>query len=450
MPPRRDAAFPSIDDFKPNSLRGPGGFFRVGQLRGGAWWFVDPHDRAFFARSVAGVNRAGRSDGRALKPGPYGAAVNALHGSADPQSFVRSAVQRLRTWNVNTLGPGVGPEFFDRGIYYTETLDFRKVGPVIHSGEAYLPDVFDPAWRQAADAWARQICLPRRDSTELIGYFTDRELEWAQPPADRLPAGTRGENMAPAVLERPSLLQLCLSLEPTFRAYHAAWEFVLAPRQGDLEKLALDWGIALPNKEVLRQMTQAETPLRTEGYLRDQKRFTREFARRYFSTSAAVIRAYDPNHLILGCRFAGLPGRGVLAECVYPQVDAVSFHCAADAIEKQIALCHSANGMPIFVDAFTWADLEFARRPRKRETRRLTSVERMLAKGRIVLEAVISHRALVGYAWSDWADGEDDQAPFGRGLVHIDDREAREHTELLTQVNQRSEILRRGRSAAES
>jgi hypothetical protein len=442
MPPRRDAVLPSFDDFKANSLRGHAGFFRVGQTRGGPWWLVDPHDRAFFSRGVSGVNRNGRADGRAVTPGPYAAAVAALPGAEDPQAFVRSAVQRLRSWHMNTLGPGAGPEFFDRGFYYTETLDFRKVGPAIHLGDAYLPDVFDPAWRQAADAWAREICEPRRDSRELIGYFTDFELGWAQPLAERFPASYRGDGGLPLPPERPSLLQICLSLEPSLRAYHAAWEFVLAPRQGDLDQLARDWRLDSPNKEALRQLTQAETPLQTEGYLRDQKRFTREFSRRYFSTCAALIRTHDPNHLILGCRFDGLPGRGVLAECVYPHVDVLSFHGRPEGLEKWVAACHSSNGMPILIDGFSWADEAFVKTPRKRETRRLTSVERMLSKGRLLLESLVEHRAVVGYAWSDWADSEDAQPPFGRGLVHLDDREAREHTELLLEVNQRAESQR--------
>jgi hypothetical protein len=104
------------------------------------------------------------------------------------------------------------------------------------------------------------------------------------------------------------LLQLCLSLEPGFAAYHAAWEFVLAYHGGRLESVAHAWNANLPNKEVVRELTRAEEGLGTRGYLRDDARWTREFARRYFNTTGNAVRQADPNHLILGCRFRRSPG----------------------------------------------------------------------------------------------------------------------------------------------
>jgi hypothetical protein len=434
----RAAVFPGLSDFKPGSLRGTPGFFRVGQTRAGQWWLLDAQDRPFFSKAVAAVSRTGWADGRPLRPGRYVQTVNQLYGPAESESFVRSVLQRARKWNLNTLGAWTAPEFYDRGIAYTELIEFRKVGPCFHSGTALLPDVFDPAWRDAADAWARQICAPRKERRELIGYFTDHELGWAQPPDEQLsgmiPADTRDE--------RPSLLQICLSLEPSFRAYHAAWEFVLAPRQGDLARLAVDWKLALSSRETIRQLTQAETPLLSLGYLHDQNRFAREFSRRYFAISAAVIRNYDPHHLILGCRFAQLPGSAVLAECVQPNVDVVSIHPGRETWDRTAQLSFSATGMPVLLTELNWADPAFARASLKAEKRRLTSLERMLGKGRLGLERVFSHRGIVGYEWSRWVDGEDEEPPFARGLVHLDDREAREHTELLTDLNARAEVLR--------
>lgn len=438
MAQKRDAALPSIEEFRPATLRGMPGYVRVGQTRGGQWWLIDPEGRPFFSKAVAGVSRTGWAEGRSSRPGKYAAAVDALYGHEDPERFVRSATQRLRKWNVNTLGAWTGADFFDQGTYYAELIEFRKVGPSFHSGSARLPDVFDPAWRDAADSWAKQICAPRKSSTQLVGYFTDHELGWAQPHPEHangvVPADPKGEG--------PSLLQICLSLEPSFRAYHAAWEFVLAPRNGDIESLAADWGLPLQNREGIRQLTLAEKPLVSAGYLRDQRRFAREFARRYFTTCSAVIRAYDSNHLILGCRFAEFPGSSVLAECIHPSVDVASIRPEREGWDRTAQTCFSANGMPVLLTDLSWADTAFARVPMKREVRRLTSVERMLSKARTYLERVCAHRAVVGYEWSRWVDAEEEEPPFASGLVHTDDREAREHTELLAEFNARAEILR--------
>ncbi|MES1167320.1 MAG: hypothetical protein ABUL68_04895, partial [Pseudomonadota bacterium] len=314
-----DVPLPTAADFKPETIRGAAGFIRVGQTRAGQWWFLDPQDRPFFSCGVASVNRSGRAGGRSAQPGPYTATVDRLHGTDDPRKFAAAVLRRLRAWHFNTLGAWTTSEFFDRGMYYTEILGFRKIAPetTIKLGGASVPDVFDPRWAEACDQWAAALCLPRRESRELLGYFTDHELGWAQA------AGPAKSGRGAAKPARPSLLQICLSLEPSFPAYHAAWEFVLAPHGGELTALAKAWAIE-PNKEALRQLTLADTPLGSPGYRVDQERFTREFARRYFQTCAAAIRRCDPNHLVLGCTFAQPPGAAVLAESMAPVVDVLA------------------------------------------------------------------------------------------------------------------------------
>src|SRR4051794_4170284 len=142
----RSAGSLTTGDFKPDSFRGSAGFFRVGQTRSGQWWLVDPNDRPFFFRGVCAVNRAGRIDGRSQNFGAYALAVDALHGGRDPLAFSFNVVHRLHQWHFNAFGPGASPELFEQGLPYTEVLDFKKVGPTIHVGAAWLPDVFDPAW----------------------------------------------------------------------------------------------------------------------------------------------------------------------------------------------------------------------------------------------------------------------------------------------------------------
>ena len=421
----------TLADFKPETLRGLPGFFRVGRTRRGQWWLLDPRDRPFFSKGVAGVNRFGRADGRSAPPGAYAAAVDRLY---HPEAFVHAALGRLKKWHFNTLGAWTAPEFSNRGLAGVEMLELHKHAHGLNSGGARLPDVFDPDWPRVCEQVAAAVCAPRRESRELIGYFTDHELGWAQPPDDKPAVAGRA---------RPSLLQICLSLEPSAAAYHAAWEFVLAARQGSLESLARDWAVELPNKETLRQLTQAETPLLTPGYLRDSRNFSREFARRYFATAAAAIRRHDPNHLILGCRFGDPPGGGVLAECAYPAVDVVSADVCHAALFDRAEFFSRSGQMPFLASEFAWNGDEFAQLRTPHEPGGLTSVERMLRRGRVVLERALTHPALVGYAWPRWADAAGETPPFGSGLVHTDDSEAREHTELLANLNARAEKIRR-------
>ncbi len=392
-------------------FRGTPGYIRVGRTRLGQWWFVGPAGNPCLCR---GVNGVGQSD-------------DAVRPAAEIDA-------QLRRWHCNTLGPGSTASSPGRNWWHTHTVGFCSafLDTVIRAGGACLPDVFDPRWVAACDARAAEVCGPRALSDLLLGYFTDEDLRWQQGTAS---GGSR--------VPRPTLLQLCLGLEPSYAAYHAAWEFVLAAHGREWARLARDWEIKLPNKEALRQMTLEERPVTGPGYERDHARFSREFARRYFTATSAAIRRHDPNHLVLGCQFAAHPGEAVLLECAAPNVDVVSARVAQPDAAALLENYHRPARMPVLASEFSWAGEEFRRAAPGAAGRGRTSVERMLARGRSALRSVFSHPALVGYLWEQYIDGADDDAPFGRGLVRRTGREAGEHTELWTLLNSESEARRR-------
>jgi hypothetical protein len=379
-------------ELRPGTARGAAGYFRAGQTPAGAWTLLDPAGRPFFL-----------------------CAVNDVHGA---EGSPHDPGARLRAWGCNALGAGADATLRDEGLPWIGTVDFCAAGALILSAGARLPDVFDPEWPKAAAIRAGEACLPWCERRELIGWVTDDRPGWAQPS----PAG------------KPALLQICLSLEPSFAAYHAAWEFVLAQHRGRLDALAKAWGQpAIKNKEILREMTRTDQGIATRGYLRDDARWSQEFARRYFALTAAAIRAHDPHHLVLGCRFGTRMSSAVLAQCAAPAVDVAWI----DLDE----LAHVPPG-PVLAGDFTWVDERFFGAPGARRPRGLTAVERMLRRARTVLERAARHPAVTGYAWSRWRDDPAEQPPFAGGLVHVNDAEAREHTELLTDLNARLPALR--------
>lgn len=394
--------------FRPAAGRGTEGFFRVNQDPAGRWWLNDPAGSPFFCRAVHEVHSPGGAFDAALEP---------------------DSVARLRRWNFNTLGAGSDAAARDDGLAFIAVVDFCRGGPVIVAPRMRLPDVFDPGWPQRAALRAAEVCPPLAECRELVGWMTDDAVGWAQPPAGH--ATSAGQAV------RPSLLQICLSLEPAFAAYHAAWEFVLALHAGQLDAVARAWGTALANKEVLRELTRAERGIATRGYLRDEARWTREFARRYFTSAAAAVRAADPHHLVLGCRFRGPVGPHVLAESIYPAVDVAMPHWS------ELPSIEASPSHPVIAGDVCWTDENFLRQLAGARTRRLTTLERMLQRGRAALERLARHPAVVGYAWTQWQDDAGEQPPFARGLVHVNGAEAREHTELLASFNVRAEALRR-------
>ena len=397
------SATPPEPAFRAGTFRGAEGFFRVAQAGGGRWWLLDPAGRPFFCKAVHDVRASATGTGE--------------HDHAADK--VGDPAARLRRWGFNAVGAGGDGAGRDDGLAFMASVDFCRAGPPVVAPGVRLPDVFDPDWPQLAAARASEICEPQAAGRELLGWLTDDAPGWGQL----------------AVAGRPSLLQICLSLEPGFAAYHAAWEFALALHGGRLETLARAWGVPLANREIVRERTRAEEGFATRGYARDDARWTREFARRYFTTTAAAIRAADPNHLVLGCRFGGPVGGSVMAECVYPAVDLAW----CDAAELPPA---GASG-PVLAGNVCWAAEDFIGAPVAGYARRLTSVERMLRRGRGALERAARHPAVAGYVWRQWLDEPGEQPPFACGLVHLNGTEAREHTELLAEFNARAEALRR-------
>lgn len=381
--------------------RGVAGFHHAAQNASGFWWLIDPAGRPVWLRAVHGVRAA-------PPPGDGGTP----HDSA----------VRLRTWAFNATGAGGDDTGWNDGLAFMAAVEFAAAAPLLVAPGLRLPDVFDPRWPAIAQEQAAKLCLPFADHRALIGWVTDSQLAWAQPAAEG----------------RPSLLQLCLSLEPGFAAYHAAWEFALALHGGRLDALARAWGTPVANKEVIRELTRAELGIATRGYLRDEARWTRECARRYFTTTAAAIRAADPNHLVLGCRFGGPVGGHVLAECAYPAIDVAM----PDWRELPPAI-PTGPVSPLLAGNVGWVEREFQKVPTAARMLRLTALEWMLRRGRTGLERAARHAAVVGYVWSQWQDEPGEQPPFARGLVHLNGAEAREHTELLTDFNLRAETLRR-------
>jgi hypothetical protein len=398
MPATADVSSSVVGPFRPGSVRGAPGFFQVAQDAGGRWWMLDPDGGPVFVRGVHGVRSAG------------GHADGAL--PADP-------VLRLRSWGFNALGVEPDGAVREDGLPYLGAVEFSRGGPLVVAPGLRLPDVFDPEWPRLAAAHAAAVCPPGADDPLLIGWVTDSRLEWAHLPAPG----------------RPSLLQLCLSLEPGFAAYHAAWEFALALHGGKLDTLSRAWGVPVPNKEVVRELTRAERGLATRGYLRDEARWAREFARRYFSVTASAVRAADPHHLVLGCRFGGRAGAPVLAECAYPAVD------VGLPDWREVPPAGGMPPRPVLASEVAWSEEVVSPATATRRPRRLTTIERMLRRGRTALDRLARHPDVVGYFWSQWQDEPSEQPPFARGLVHLNGAEAREHTELLSSFHLRAAAL---------
>jgi hypothetical protein len=414
-----------------DSLHGTPGFFRVGTDENGRWWLVDPAGRPFLYRGVTSINRAGTIGGRRAQPGPYAAAVEKRYG-AGPEKFVAAVLGRLRRWHFNALGAWCTAEFHDQGMAYTEIIEFNKVGTPIRRNGVYLPDIYDPQWLAAVDAKCRELCTPRRASKPLVGYFTDNELGWGQTH-EELPDGAPPPDPKTG-RPRMTLLQVLLSLTPPRPAREAAWEFVLQRHNQDLAEVARAWALPLKSREQVAEWSAQPKVLATPGFLADHEAFSREFARRSCRVCAEAIRKYDPNHLILGCRFGGPPGPAVLGECKRPWVDVLSANNYRMIFYSRVQEYHQPERMPVLIGEYGWYTDLF---PKGSDASKTTKA------GVAVLEKAFTHPALVGYTWYRWVSATPDTPNLAlqAGLVNHQDEANEPQTRALTEVNARLEEI---------
>ncbi len=392
--PSRSGTGP-LDDLKfdPATITGAPGFFRIGRTTAGRWLFIDPDDNAFFYRGVTSINRAGTVGGRRAVPGPYALTVQKKFGK-DDHAFVMSVIGRLRELNFNAMGAWTTSEFFDQGMPYTEITEFAYCGPQIRARGAHLPDVFDPKWAAAIDAKAKEICTPRRDSKMLVGYFTDNEMGWGQAGGEAIEAQTRAVNPSPRTV---TLLQALITLAESFAGGEAAWTMALSRHDNSIAKLSTAWELPFTNRQALRAALARGGLLSSHAYSEDCDAFSHLVAHEYFKKSAEAIRKYDPNHLILGCRFGGPPGAVVLDECRRPWVDVLSANNYRVPFFERIDEYHKAQQMPILIGEFAWISGHFTDDMAGAEAEK-----RIIERGPPALEKALTHPALAGYTWYRW------------------------------------------------
>lgn len=373
------------------SVRGTTGYFRVGQVRTGAWWLFSPDGAPCFPAALAGRRLQG------------------------PE------VPRMRGLGFDTVVVADDGGFALQEIWQVRCACLSDGAPRLRTGGACLPDVFDPGWRGQVAQRAAIRCAPFRDDRRIVAWQSDDTLSWAW-------ASPRG---------RPTLLQLCLSLEPCFAAYHAAWEFVLALHQGSFDAMVAAWQVDLKNKDALRSWTQEEKGIGSPAYLADHRLWSMQFAQRYFSTVSAILQEAVPNHLRLSPRSeTGGAEPDWLMEVVARACD---IHNRPFGPEGPAGDAEGADG-PVWIDGFAWT-YPWMTGPTiddAADDSALTRVEKMLAAGRSAFASMRDDPRVVAWTWPDATDGEWAQRDIKPRLVREDGSAAVEHTELLTWLNKRA------------
>ena len=267
------------------------GFFRV-EERDGKWWMIDPKGDGFFMLGTDHVSYHVHQC-QVLGYSPHHRYCEETFGGEE--EWAKTAGDYLHRWHFNTL-PVRHSEYLrytrfahieslSIGTRFTREID--SITPSINwTG---FPNVFSPEWPEWCDTTAREMCAPNAEDPWLIGYFLDNELQWNGLRLDR-----RNSNGLAKVAW----------MNPAGHSAKRAWIETARRHTPDIAAFNAAWNSTFSSFEELEESTDPYPPV-TETARETCRAFVRLIAEKYFGESADAIRRHDPNHLVLGARFAG-------------------------------------------------------------------------------------------------------------------------------------------------
>ncbi len=416
------------------------GFFRVEKI-GPRWWVMDPKGHAFY---VVGTDHVNYNAHWCEKLGyaPYSRNVQAKFGSED--KWAASAVERLKAWGFNTLGAGHSESTRHRGLVHTAFLSlgtaFTAYGDIApRTTWTGFPDVFDPRFAQFCAIEARKQCAPHRNDPWLLGYFLDNELEWF------------GKNGTETGLVDETMKK------PADHPAKRAFVNLMRERRRSVEALNKAWGASFASWD---ELAAANAVPSTSEALKDRQAFVRLIAERYFSITCAAIRQSDPNHMILGCRFAGfappiwdIAGRhlDIVSVNYYGNVD-FDRNRTTD-MPAAMARYHRDSGRPLLITEWSFPALD-AGLPSRHGAGQRVPTQRDKARAYAIYQtALFAMPCMVGSNYFMWVDepelGISSTFPedSNYGLVDVNDRPWPELTAMAAKLNPRAVAIHSGRTS---
>lgn len=426
------------------------GFFRVEKDSNGRWWLIDPEGKGFFACGIDGLHFGGRFC-EALGYSPYGRNVQKLFGS--PAAWREHTMKRLKTWGFNFAGTCdslfrnqlpfsinlmLGSSFSAFGDEY-DIMPYRgRVG-------TGLPNPFHPRFAE----WCRRRFLEQVgreiENPYFMGYFCDNELCW-QGMNNRLADGSGVFN---AILTKPA----------SHTAKIALARFLNERFKGDVKAFNHFWGTRID--DFAPESLPKKLPHRTAQQLTLKQDFLTLTAETYFRTIRDTIRAIDPNHMLLGCRFAGLDAHeriwraagkycDVVSFNIYPYVDFTQEKLFTDTGELvfKMARVQAWTGRPMLVTEWAFLGLDSGMPCLAGAGHRLATQTERSRAAELFIRTLATQPYMVGHNWYRYCDdpklGVRKNFPEtgNYGLVNEQDEPYQELTETFRRVHADVDALR--------
>jgi hypothetical protein len=366
----QDFGFSQYGRWKAKKVKATG-FFYTSEIDG-RWWLVDPDGHLFFSvgpdcvREKDPTRVTGREKLFIKLPSGSGEQTDFYRTNAElrygQQNFTANwkskTSQRLKSWGFNTIANWSNPALFENAeVPFVTNV---RIGRSPKSWQAY-PDAFSEEFARSAEKDAVDQCTQYRNNRYLIGYFIGNEPRWP----------------------RRNLTRLILN---------------------DTEKSA--------TQDFARRFIQdrGDTPKAHEELLE-------ALARKYFGVVTQAIKKADPNHLVLGIRFAGEAPEPVLrANDVFDLFSINIYRFEPNA--EQIQRIYNIVKKPILIGEFHFGAAERGYAPS------LVMVKDQNERGiayRYFIERAAAMPMIIGAHWFQLVDqpvtGRYDGENYNLGLI---------------------------------
>ncbi len=344
------------------------GFFRTEKYQG-KWSFVDPDGHLFFSTGAttvgasSGCNITGREAMYAALPasdpvlarhvkhttqiysGPvkeadavdfYGANLERKYGADYATSWKTVTLARLMSWGLNTIGAFSTWDLNANGkVPYTCIIWPGGGHASIMTGGGPLDDPYDPKFKAAVTGAASAQAATSKDDPYCLGYFASNEQPWGN-----------GDTPTASHYSVPlSTLKMALDKSPAKQAFVDQ----LKAKYADIGNLNDAWKTTFASWDDLAPSLKVKANW-PEAQQADFSAFEYAYARKYYTAVKNGLRQADPNHLYLGCKYAGRTPEIVKA-CA-EVADVVSFDTYAMGIDsKQWSILDGVDA-PILIGEF--------------------------------------------------------------------------------------------------
>ena len=306
------------------------------------------------------------------------------------------------------MGSWSEQDMYTIGLAYTLILGAAGTARRLATATDGVPDYFSEEFRTSTDRLAQKLCSPRASDPWLLGYFTDNEQAWT---SNNLSWGDEPWNL------KQSLLETYLKLPPNSAGYQKADEFMKT-------RGMIKGAITEDDRAGFQELVTAE----------------------YAHVCREAIHRYDPNHIILGCRYAGHAPDPVVRG-MGPYFDVISFN-NYDSRPPVWKLEHltEVSGKPIMISEFSFKAMDSGL-PNTKGAGQPVATQPDRANGFTqYVQDLVAMPSCVGFHWFEYRDepaagrrGDGENSNYG--LVKIDGAPWEVLTLRMREVNASLETL---------